>query len=182
MPKKKWVQGWNVGRPNFDGYAKDFAAWYEQDLADQLLRDRNRPSVILWSIGNKVNYPNDPYTHEILNTEANPQTGAKFDDHRPHADRLGEAARGLAAIVKKYDKTRPVSAGLATALMCNETGFADAPDVAGYNYQELRYERDHAAYPDRPLYGSENGMSLEAWIAAVENEYIMRQFLWTGIE
>ena len=54
-----------------------------------VLRDRNHPSIIMWSIGNEIDYPNDPYTHPILNTEANPQTWAKYDEKLPNADRLG---------------------------------------------------------------------------------------------
>ncbi len=57
----------------------------------------------------------------------------------------------LVAVIKELDKTRPVTAGLASALMSNETGYADALDVAGYNYQEFRYEPDHKKYPKRPL-------------------------------
>ena len=108
--------------------------------------------------------------------------GSKFDQKLPHADRLGEIARELVAVVKKLDSTRPVTAGLASALMSNETGYADALDVAGYNYQEFRYPGDHQKYPKRPLYGSENGMTLEAWNAVADNDYIIGQFLWTGFE
>jgi len=136
----------------------------------------------MWSIGNEVDYPNDPYTHQILNTEANPQTWAKFTESLPHANRLGEVARELAAVIKELDKTRPVTAGLASALMSNETGYADALDVAGYNYQESRYASDHKKYPARPLYGSENGMTLEMWNYVADNDYVMDQFLWTGFE
>ncbi len=100
----------------------------------------------------------------------------------PHADRLGEVARELSALVRDLDKTRPVTAGLASALMSNETGYADALDVAGYNYQESRYEADHKKYPERPLYGSENGMTLEMWNYVADNDYVMGQFLWTGFE
>jgi beta-galactosidase len=182
LPKKKWIAGWNAGTPGKDGYADDFKEWHEQDLRDMILRDRNHPSLIMWSIGNEVDYPNDPYTHQVLNTEANPQTWAKFSEELPHGDRLGEIARKLAAIVRELDTTRPVTAGLASALMSNETGYAEALDVAGYNYQEYRYKRDHEMYPDRIIYGSENGQSLEAWNAVVENDYVMGQFLWTGIE
>ncbi|MBN1465054.1 DUF4982 domain-containing protein [candidate division KSB1 bacterium] len=182
LPKRKWVAGWNVGEPSYAGYAENFADWHVQDLTDQILRDRNHPSVIMWSIGNEIDYPNDPYTHEILNTESNPQTWATFDKYLPHANRLGEIARELVGIVKRYDTSRPVTAGLASALMANETGYADALDVAGYNYQEFRYPQDHLAYPNRPLYGSENGMALGAWKAVIDNEFIMGQFLWTGIE
>ncbi|MCX6330775.1 MAG: DUF4982 domain-containing protein [Bacteroidia bacterium] len=182
LPKKKWLAGWNVGTPGKEGYAAYFKEWAEKDLKDFILRDRNHPSVIMWSIGNEIDYPNDPYTHQILNTEANPQTWAKFSETLPHANRLGEVASVLVTLIKELDTTRPVTAGLASALMSNETGYADALDVAGYNYQEFRYEPDHKKYPLRPLYGSENGMTLEMWNYVADNEYVMGQFLWTGFE
>ena len=182
LPKKKWLAGWNVGTPGKEGYSADFKEWGKIDLRDFVLRDRNHPSVIMWSIGNEVDYPNDPYTHPILNTEANPQTWAKYNEELPHADRLGEIAGELVAVIRELDATRPVTAGLASALMSNETGYADALDVAGYNYQEFRYASDHLKYPKRPLYGSENGMTLEMWNYVADNKYVMGQFLWTGIE
>jgi len=182
LPKKKWLTGWNKGTPGKEGYAEYFEEWAHPDLRDFILRDRNHPSVIMWSIGNEIDYPNDPYSHPILNTEANPQTWAKFSESLPHADRLGEVAKELTALIKKLDNTRPVTAGLASALMANEIGYAEALDVVGYNYQEFRYAPDHKKYPDRPLYGSENGMSLEAWNSVADNDYVMGQFLWTGIE
>jgi hypothetical protein len=182
LPKKKWLEGWNVGTPGKEGYAENFKEWGKTDLKDFVLRDRNHPSVIMWSIGNEIDYPNDPYTHQILNTEANPQTWAKYSESLPHASRLGDVAKELVAVIKELDKTRPVTAGLASALLSNETGYADALDVAGYNYQEFRYEPDHTKYPKRPLYGSENGMTLEMWKYVADNEYVMGQFLWTGFE
>jgi beta-galactosidase len=182
LPKKKWIEGWNKGIPGKDGYAEYFKEWAVTDLKDMILRDRNHPSIIMWSIGNEVDYPNDPYTHPVLNTEANPQTWAKFDEKLPHANRLGEVARELVAVVKQLDKTRPVTAGLASALMSNETGYAEALDVVGYNYQEFRYAPDHLKYPKRILYGSENGMALDAWNAVADNDYVIGQFLWTGFE
>jgi len=182
LPKKKWIEGWNKGTPGKDGYSSDFKEWHVTDLKDMVLRDRNHPSIIMWSIGNEVDYPNDPYTHPVLNTEANPQTWAKYDEKLPHANRLGEVARELVGIVKQLDTNRPVTAGLASALMSNETGYADAIDVAGYNYQEFRYAPDHKKYPKRILYGSENGMALDAWNAVADNDFVIGQFLWTGFE
>jgi beta-galactosidase len=181
-PKKKWVRGWNSGNPSKHGYAEYFTEWHEADLRDQVLRDRNHPCIIMWSIGNEIDYPHDPYSHESLNDGDNPQTWAKFDKKLPYGSRLGEIAKELVGIVKEYDTTRPVTAGLASAIMSNAVGYADALDVVGYNYQEFRYEKDHAAYPKRVLYGSENGMALDAWKAVSDNDYIVGQFLWTGIE
>jgi len=182
LPKKKWLAGWNVGTPGKEGYAVNFKEWAKRDLNDFILRDRNHPSIIMWSIGNEVDYPNDPYTHPVLNTESNPQTWAKFSEALPHANRLGEVARELVAVIKDLDKTRPVTAGLASVLMSDETGYADALDVAGYNYQESYYAADHLKYPKRPLYGSENGMTLDMWNYVAHNDYVMGQFLWTGFE
>ncbi len=183
LGKNKWLEGWNVGTPGQDGPHAHFAAWGEADLGNMILRDRNHPSVIMWSIGNEIDYPNDPYTHEALDRGASPQSyGLGHKSEHPHADRLGVVARRLAGIVRALDPTRPVTAGLASALMSNEVGFADALDVAGYNYQEGRYAEDHARYPDRVLYGSENGMRWDFWEAVADNPYICGQFLWTGID
>jgi beta-galactosidase/beta-glucuronidase len=130
LPKKKWLAGWNVGNPGKEGYATYFREWAKRDLRDFIMRDRNHPCVIMWSIGNEIDYPNDPYSHPVLNTEANPQTWAKYSEKLPDAGRLGEIARELKTIIKDLDTSRPVTAGLASALMSNETGYADALDVA----------------------------------------------------
>lgn len=182
LPKRKWIEGWNVGIPGKDGYAANFKEWAKTDLKDMILRDRNHPSIIMWSIGNEIDYPDDPYTHPVLNTEANPQSWAKYDESLPNADRLGQIAKELVAVVKQTDSSRPVTAGLASVLMSNETGYASSLDITGYNYQEFRYASDHKKYPKRIIYGSENGMSLQAWEAVTENDFILGQFLWTGFE
>jgi len=183
LPKNKWIAGWNAGAPGRDGAAEHFAEWAEADLRDMVLRDRNHPCVVMWSIGNEIDYPNDPYTHEALDEGSNPQVyGRGFQTDRPHSDRLGEVARRLVSIVKRHDPTRPVTAALSAALISNETGFADALDVVGYNYQEYRYDEDHARFPGRVLYGSENGMHYEFWEAVAGRPWISGQFLWTGID
>jgi hypothetical protein len=182
LPKRKWIEGWNVGIPGKDGYSVNFKDWAKTDLKDMIMRDRNHPSIIMWSIGNEIDYPNDPYTHPVLNSEANPQSWAKYDEKLPNAHRLGEIAKELISVVKQYDTTRPVTAGLASVLMSNETGYAEALDVTGYNYQESRYAADHKKYPKRIIYGSENGMTLEAWKAVADNDFVLGQFLWTGFD
>jgi beta-galactosidase len=183
LGKNKWVRGWNVGTPSKDGYHEYFKEWADRDLADMVLRGRNHPSIIMWSIGNEIDYPNDPYSHEVLNTGRNPQIYGKgyLADH-PSATGLTTIATQLVKVVKAIDSTRPVTAALAGVVMSNEVGYPDVLDVVGYNYQEYRYAEDHKKYPNRIIYGSENGMARQAWNAVDSNKYISAQFLWTGID
>jgi beta-galactosidase/beta-glucuronidase len=181
--KKKWLKGWNKGVPGYQGAASYFNEWSDQDLKDMVLRDRNHPSVMLWSIGNEVDYPNDPYTHPILDhANFNQPVHGGYLPNNPKAERLGDIAKRLAAVVRKYDNSRPVTAGLAGVVMSNETKYPDALDVTGYNYTEDRYAQDHKKYPKRVLFGSENGHSMEAWKVVRDTEYIFGQFIWTGID
>ena len=181
--KNKWIEGWNVGTPGKDGYHVDFEEWAHTDLKDMILRSRNRPSVIMWSIGNEIDYPNDPYSHPVLDEGRNPQIyGRGYEEDRPPASRLGELATELVKVAKAYDSTRPVTAALAGATMSNHTDYPKVLDIVGYNYQEYRYEEDHKAFPDRVIYGSENGDALSAWFAVTENPYISSQFLWTAFD
>jgi hypothetical protein len=66
--------------------------------------------------------------------------------------------------------------------MSNETDYPAALDITGYNYTENRYVRDHAQYPQRVIFGSENGHSMESWKVVRDTEYIFGQFIWTGID
>ena len=186
FPKRKWLEGWNVGTPGFQGSYDIFKEWSEIDLADLVRRDRNHISIFAWSIGNEVDYPNDPYSHPVLGGEkAGGFTQATYGGYKPDAPNakdLGDIAKRLVATVKKYDKTRPVTAGLAGVAMSNETEYPGVLDIAGYNYTEKRYHSDHERYPDRVIYGSENRHDLEAWKAVKDNKHIFGQFLWTGID
>ncbi|TDH23433.1 DUF4982 domain-containing protein [Segetibacter sp. 3557_3] len=185
-PKRKWLQGWNVGTPGHQGSFDFFKEWGEQDLGDMVKRDRNHLSIFAWSIGNEVDYPNDPYSHPVLDGSkeagfTQPAYGGYKKD-APDAMRLGDIAKRLAAVVRKYDPSRPVTAGLAGVAMSNETEYPGTLDIAGYNYTESRYASDHKRYPKRVIYGSENRHDLAAWKAVVDNEHIFGQFLWTGID
>lgn len=181
--KKKWITGWNQGTPGFQGAASYFDEWSDKDLGDMILRDRNHPSIIMWSIGNEVDYPNDPYSHPVLD-HANinqPVQGGYLPDH-PKAERLGVIAKRLTAVVRGLDTSRPVTAALAGVVMSNETDYPFVLDITGYNYTESRYEQDHAKYPKRVIFGSETGNSMASWKAVRDNEYVFGQFIWTGID
>ena len=172
--KNKWVTGRNNGPPARFGYAEDFAEWSVRDISDMVRRDRNHPSIILWSIGNEIDYANDPFSHPVLGEEYHPEN--------PPAENLPKLARPLIDAVKKLDATRPVTAALANVAMSDAVGLGELLDVVGYNYQEPRYPADHAKFPKRIIFGSETSHQFSAWKAVCDNEYIAGQFLWTGID
>jgi beta-galactosidase/beta-glucuronidase len=183
FPKKKWLSGWNVGEPGFQGTFDFFEEWSDRDVASMVLRDRNHPSVILWSIGNEVDYPNDPYSHPILNgSEFNQPVSGGYDPKRPSADRLGPIGKRLSGVIRAIDTSRKVTGALAGVIMTNETDYPKFLDVVGYNYTEDRYAADHKKYPERVIYGSENGHSYNSWKAVRDNDYIFGQFIWTGFD
>ena len=172
--KNKWVTGRNNGLPSRFGYAELFDQWSVTDISDMVRRDRNHPSVIMWSIGNEIDYRNDPFSHPVLGNEYRPAN--------PPAQDLVACARPLIAAVKQLDPTRPVTAALATVAMSDAVGLADLLDLAGYNYQESRYAADHQKYPKRFIYGSENAAGWSQWLAVRDHDYVGGQFLWTGID
>ena len=157
--KNKWVAGRNRGQPSKAGYNTDFKEWAETDIKDMVRRDRNHPSIIMWSIGNEIDYLNDAYP--------------------ANSPELPPIAAMLIKAVKSVDTTRPVTAACAAV---GTNLWVDQLDIAGYNYQEQRYPADHAAHPNRIIYGSENSLQPQTWLAVVQNDFIAGQFLWTGID
>ncbi len=187
-PKNKWSTGHNVYPPKHQGYYVNYPEWHEKDLTDMILRDRNHPSIVMWSIGNEIDYPNDPYCHPSFSTmtgnnDSNkPAAERMYNPSRPNAQRLAVLSRELCEIVHKTDATHPVTLAAAFPELSAKLGFIDPLDVVGFNYKEHLYEEHHKAFPDKPFLGSENGHSLSAWKAVTENAYISGQFLWTGID
>src|SRR5262249_54851281 len=136
--KNKWIHGWNSGAPSHFGYSEDFTEWSARDIQNMVRRDRNHPSIIMWSIGNEIDYADDPYSHPVL--------GAEYRPENPRAENLVKLGAPLAKAVKELDRTRPVTAALANVAMSDAVGFADLLDIDGYNYQEARYASDHAKH------------------------------------
>lgn len=186
--KNKWWQGHNVYPPKYEGYAKDFPVWHEHDLVDMIKCNKNHASIIAWSIGNEIDYPNDPYANPMFtemegNNDANkPAEERIYNPNRPDTRRLTSIAKELSAIVNREDPTRPSTLAAAFPELSAHTGLVDTVDVTGYNYKEHLYEEHHQMFPKKPLLGSENRHGYAQWLAVKNNDYISGQFLWTGID
>jgi beta-galactosidase len=127
---------WQVGkRPKFD-YHIYFKEWHKRDLVDQLLRDRNHPSVIIWSIGNEIPEQKDTSATRI--------------------------ARELAGIVHEYDTSRPITAANNDPGPGNKIVESGAVDLLGYNYHNEQLASFAKDYPGKKFIGTETVSALES--------------------
>jgi beta-galactosidase len=149
-------------RPN--DYHLHFDEWWKKDLEAMLLRDRNHPSVIMWSFGNEV---------------------------KERADSSGlELAGEMIGLIRSLDPSRPVTQAICGFWDNPGKKWDDsAPafellDIGGYNYQWQNYESDHQKYPARIMFGSESvpREAFENWELVKAHPYVIGDFVWTGFD
>ena len=140
---------WENNKTEFD-YSQNWEQWHKRDLEDQILRDRNHPSIFMWSIGNEVS--------------------------EQWSDRGAEIGRELVGIVKALDTTRAVTAGMNPPIHTNDADVtlqfeetADKPnalagsgalDLIGYNYAHQSYEKHKINFPNTPFIATETTSGL----------------------
>ena len=150
--------GWRGAKNKYD-YSIYFDQWWKRDLETMVLRDRNHPSIFMWSSGNEVSERKTP---EAVQT-----------------------AKMLAAAIKNIDATRPVTSAV---VIWGEWEVFDplmaVHDVAGYNYQLHSAPADHKRIPSRVIVQTESYPrdAFANWKLVQDNSYIIGDFVWSAID
>jgi len=163
----EWTRDWTLnftentrGKAKY-GYHLYFKQWYETDLRAMIRRDRNHPSVILYSIGNEI--PD------------------QFNDDG------WKLAKKLITICHEEDSTRPATSACDQSFVSSRNGFMDQLDIAGYNYidrlyRDSTYVPEHRRFPQRLFLGTETSHQIQNWLGVRDNDYVIGDFIWTGID
>lgn len=147
---------------NRQDYSRFFKEWWEKDLTDMMKRDRNHPSVIVWSIGNEI-----------------PKSG--FEEG-------AQTGKMIATKVKELDNTRPVTEAVTSFLVHgdwdNSHHYFDFLDICGYNYLRQEYVPDHVKYPNRVIFCSESypAQAYDYWKGVQDLSYVIGDFVWAGMD
>ena len=171
---------WLNGKSDYD-YHVVFKDWWQRDLDSMVMRDRNHPSVVMWSIGNEI-----PYIFADMGNEYSPK---------------------LAGEIHSLDTTRPVTNGSAgwpagikvpkspgsnsPALTSTDPAKADAAspqdpaswtslDIVGSNYRLAGHIARHALLPERVLVSTESRPPLGEPYRVIDNPFVVGDFVWTA--
>ncbi len=142
---------------NPEDYHLYFDEWWQKDIESMVLRDRNHPSIVMWSIGNEI-----------------PERG------KPEGYRLAQL---LGDYVKQLDPSRMIASAVNSVTPDKDPYFATL-DVSGYNYAIDNYVKDHNRLPDRIIVSTESYPleAFEYWMAVKDYPWVIGDFVWTGYD
>ena len=153
---------WNEGK-NGQDYHLYFKDWAARDIASMVRRDRNHPSVVIWSIGNEI----------------------------PEQFRAEATAKMLREAVLSHDSSRPITQAICSDwgnVLRNWDQLSDIAfrhlDIGGYNYLPDKYETDHARNPQRVMMATESYPKdfFDYWSLVEKHPYIIGDFVWTAMD
>jgi len=151
---------WTAAKPRGEkGYNLYFDEWWDEDTRAMIMRDRNHPSIIMYSVGNEI--------RDNLNS---PKGREDFLQQRD--------------LIKKLDPTRPITMALfrPNTMQVFTNGFSELLDVIGENYRDDELIAAWKAKPGRIILGTENNHDNRSWLTTRDTPYHSGQFLWTGVE
>jgi beta-galactosidase len=163
----EWTRDWSYndnedprGKAPY-GYHLYFTQWHDTDIRAMLRRDRNHPSVVLWSIGNEIPNQLEPDGYKM--------------------------AHELIAICHEEDPSRLATSACDRSAIASRNGFMDELDIMGYNYIDRLYGTntyvpEHARFPRRLMFGTETGAQIHYWLGVRDHDYVIGEFIWTGID
>ncbi|TAP30583.1 glycoside hydrolase family 2 protein [Alteromonas sp. KUL17] len=178
------------------GYADWFQSHAHKDLNAAVLRDRNHPSLIMWSIGNEIEWTYPRYAASTgyfdMNANGNyfytlppissQEIKQRFESGEKGTYTLADTAKKLSSWVKELDTTRPVIANLILPSVSHISGYTDALDIVGYSYRRVIYDYGRRLFPEKMIMGTENVPQWHEWKGVLDTPAIAGTFLWTGVD
>ncbi len=143
---------------NPQDYSRFFSDNWQSDIRSMVERDRNHPSVVMWSIGNEIPEQTSPEGNAM--------------------------AKRLADYVRALDATRPTTLACSAGYSEGRNGYLATVGVAGYNYMPGDYVADHERHPEWLMQGTESfpKAAFEAWMPVVDHPYVIGDFVWTALD